>query len=68
MRVLHARAWSSRCTTCSSATPRPSDLELREAISGNLCRCTGYGRILAAAQAVVAERSGSRPSQREAPA
>jgi carbon-monoxide dehydrogenase small subunit len=23
-----------------------SDLEVREAISGNLCRCTGYGRIL----------------------
>ncbi|MEP6760634.1 MAG: (2Fe-2S)-binding protein [Sporichthyaceae bacterium] len=45
----------------------PSDLELREAISGNLCRCTGYGRILAAAQAVVAERSGSGRSQRETP-
>jgi carbon-monoxide dehydrogenase small subunit len=48
--------------------PAPSDLELREAISGNLCRCTGYGRILAAAQAVVAERSASGRSQREAPA
>ena len=32
---------------------RPSDLEVREAISGNLCRCTGYGRILAAAQRAV---------------
>ncbi len=28
----------------------PTDLELREAISGNLCRCTGYGRILEAAR------------------
>jgi carbon-monoxide dehydrogenase small subunit len=28
--------------------PAPSELEVREAISGNLCRCTGYGRILAA--------------------
>jgi len=45
--------------------PAPDELELREAISGNLCRCTGYGRILAAAQAVVAERSGGA-SQREA--
>ena len=27
---------------------RASELELREAISGNLCRCTGYGRIFAA--------------------
>ena len=25
--------------------PDPTDLEMREAISGNLCRCTGYGRI-----------------------
>jgi aerobic carbon-monoxide dehydrogenase small subunit len=29
-------------------TPRPTDLEVREALSGNLCRCTGYGRVLAA--------------------
>ena len=28
--------------------PDPDDLTVREAISGNLCRCTGYGRILAA--------------------
>ena len=28
--------------------PDPSDDEIREAISGNLCRCTGYGRIFAA--------------------
>jgi carbon-monoxide dehydrogenase small subunit len=29
-------------------TPSPSDDEIREALSGNLCRCTGYGRILEA--------------------
>jgi carbon-monoxide dehydrogenase small subunit len=28
--------------------PDPDELAIREAISGNLCRCTGYGRILAA--------------------
>jgi carbon-monoxide dehydrogenase small subunit len=28
--------------------PSPSDDEIREALSGNLCRCTGYGRILEA--------------------
>jgi carbon-monoxide dehydrogenase small subunit len=29
----------------------PSDDEIREALSGNLCRCTGYGRILEAVKA-----------------
>ena len=27
-------------------TPDPSDDEIREALSGNLCRCTGYAKIL----------------------
>jgi aerobic carbon-monoxide dehydrogenase small subunit len=27
------------------ANPDPSDDELREALSGNLCRCTGYAKI-----------------------
>jgi carbon-monoxide dehydrogenase small subunit len=26
--------------------PSPSDLEIREALAGNLCRCTGYERIV----------------------
>ena len=28
--------------------PRPSEIEIREALSGNICRCTGYGAILRA--------------------
>lgn len=32
--------------------PHPSELELREAIAGNLCRCTGYTKIVQAIQAV----------------
>ena len=27
------------------ANPNPSDDEMREALSGNLCRCTGYAKI-----------------------
>ena len=39
--------------------PEPTDLAVREAISGNLCRCTGYGRILEAVEVAVAERRGA---------
>ena len=28
----------------------PTDIEIREALSGNICRCTGYGRIVSAVQ------------------
>ncbi len=35
--------------------PAPSDDEIREALSGNLCRCTGYQKILDAVH-VAAER------------
>jgi carbon-monoxide dehydrogenase small subunit len=37
-------------------TPEPSFLEVREAISGNLCRCTGYGRIFDAVAVAVSRR------------
>jgi aerobic carbon-monoxide dehydrogenase small subunit len=40
------------------ARPDADQLEVREAISGNLCRCTGYGRILQAV-ATVQERRGA---------
>jgi len=38
--------------------PDPTELEVREAISGNLCRCTGYGRILAAVRTAQETRQG----------
>jgi aerobic carbon-monoxide dehydrogenase small subunit len=37
-------------------TPHPSEPEIREALSGNLCRCTGYQHIVEAVR-LAAERS-----------
>jgi carbon-monoxide dehydrogenase small subunit len=36
--------------------PRPTDAEIREAISGNLCRCTGYHFIVEAIRAAASAR------------
>ncbi|HYH32795.1 MAG TPA: (2Fe-2S)-binding protein [Pseudonocardia sp.] len=36
--------------------PSPSDPEIREALAGNLCRCTGYEKILDAVRTAAAER------------
>jgi carbon-monoxide dehydrogenase small subunit len=35
--------------------PKPSRQEIKEAISGNLCRCTGYEKIIDAVQDVALE-------------
>ena len=35
--------------------PHPSEAEIRTALVGNLCRCTGYVRIVEAVQAAAAE-------------
>jgi carbon-monoxide dehydrogenase small subunit len=34
--------------------PRPSDPDIREALAGNLCRCTGYEHIVAAVKLAAA--------------
>jgi len=54
-------------------TPRPTDREIREGLSGNLCRCTGYQNIVravaAAADALASTPHGAvRPAPPDAAA
>jgi len=37
-------------------TPSPSEVQIREALSGNLCRCTGYVKIIESVQAAAEAR------------
>jgi carbon-monoxide dehydrogenase small subunit len=41
--------------------PLASDAEIREGLSGNLCRCTGYQNIVAAIRAAVDLQNGTAP-------
>ncbi len=38
--------------------PQPKDAEIREALAGNLCRCTGYEKILDAVHLAAAQKVG----------
>ncbi|MEU9885552.1 (2Fe-2S)-binding protein [Sphaerisporangium sp. NPDC051017] len=40
--------------------PEPGDAEIREALAGNLCRCTGYEKILDAVRLAAARKAGRR--------
>jgi len=41
--------------------PAPGDLAIREALAGNLCRCTGYENILDAVRLAAARKTGGAP-------
>jgi carbon-monoxide dehydrogenase small subunit len=39
--------------------PHPTEEEIREGLSGNLCRCTGYGKIVEAVRAAAEAKAGA---------
>ncbi len=59
MRVLHAGAVVA-VADLLARDPSPDEHTVREALSGNLCRCTGYEKILDAVR-LAAARSGEAP-------
>jgi carbon-monoxide dehydrogenase small subunit len=72
---LNGAAQCGFCTPgilCSAAAlleenTRPTRDEIREALSGNLCRCTGYAKIYDAVEAAAARLRGETPDPPDAP-
>ena len=50
-------------TALLAENPDPSEDELRHGLAGNICRCTGYQGIVAAARQAAASRSNSARSE-----
>ena len=46
-------------TALLAANANPSEAEIREAISGNLCRCTGYVNIVKAVRYAAAKTAAA---------
>jgi 2-furoyl-CoA dehydrogenase 2Fe-2S iron sulfur subunit len=45
-------------------TPRPSEQEVRDLLTGHLCRCTGYTPIVRAAMEAAAEMAGDKSREK----
>jgi len=56
--ILAAKALLDAC-------PDPTDDEIREALSGNLCRCTGYGQIIEAVRLAARRGHGAGEGGRD---
>jgi aerobic-type carbon monoxide dehydrogenase small subunit (CoxS/CutS family) len=67
LQVAFVRAGAVQCGFCTpgmllsvrallAANPAPSEHDVREALAGNLCRCTGYTKIVEAVLAVATGR------------
>ena len=73
MQPIQRAMWELHGLQCGFCTPgfllaivaflreaqSPTRGEIREALSGNLCRCTGYENIIRAVERVVSERDGA---------
>lgn len=73
----YAEAGGAQCGFCTpgflistkallDANPRPSHEEIREALSSNLCRCTGYVQIYESVKLAI-ERGQTRAAAKTAP-
>ncbi|MGA2989080.1 MAG: (2Fe-2S)-binding protein [Candidatus Korobacteraceae bacterium] len=61
--------WAFQCGFCTPGmimaakalldeNPKPSEMEIRSALAGNLCRCTGYHKIIRAVNKVAESQQG----------
>jgi carbon-monoxide dehydrogenase small subunit len=66
--VVAAEAFLTRAASRRDGRPNPTRAEIREAISGNLCRCTGYQQIVDAIEAAAARRRADPGPPRGGPA
>jgi len=67
-----ANNWAFQCGYCTSgmlmaanallsSDPNPTDYAIREGLAGNLCRCTGYTKILQAIKEVAQQKRTTSP-------
>jgi carbon-monoxide dehydrogenase small subunit len=56
--LIVAAHWFLRQSLLRDSTGVPADPDIREALAGNLCRCTGYEKILDAVRLAAARMAG----------